>query len=360
MLSKAFLSGEAPQKWLPLRKKSFYESLRIEPLLSHKAVSLDPGAKQVEFENGTSLNADAILLATGGRPKTLDFKGIESIPSYTLRCIADSKAIIQAAETANTVIILGAGFIGMETAASLIARGKEVHLVAPESSPGEHVFGSRIGERLKRLHEENGVHMHMEKTVTEAAPNNDGFICTLSDGEKVPGDLLILGVGVEPVLDYLEGKGLIEDGTVPVNGYLATKQEGIFAAGDIARFPDQRSGENARIEHWVLAEQQGKHAAAAMLGKKSDFNQVPFFWTRQYGKSLKYIGYAGSADDMVFRGDVENGSFLCGYYKGGTLLAAASFGIGKDFLRLYEIVKSNKNIPLKDFGKEEKSIASYL
>jgi NADPH-dependent 2,4-dienoyl-CoA reductase/sulfur reductase-like enzyme/nitrite reductase/ring-hydroxylating ferredoxin subunit len=344
MLSKDLLSGEAPAKWLPLRGQKFYERLNIEVMTDKPVASVDPAERTVTFADGSTMSADRILIATGGRPRTLPVPGADRAGCHTLRSRADAETILAELETASTAVIVGASFIALEVACSLRAREKEVHIVAPEEIPLAGVFGKEIGGRIKRTHEENGVHFHLGQTVKEFAGAERVSEVVLADGSRLGTDLVIVGVGIEPAVDFLEGSGLARDGAVPVNARMETTAEGIFAAGDIAVFPDALSGEPRRIEHWVEAGRQGMHAARSMLGSKDPYRNVPFFWSKQYGSSLRYIGHAPNFDEVVFRGSVTGKSFLAGFYVAGKLAAAATIGKNRELIRLGQLMEAGKSV----------------
>jgi NADPH-dependent 2,4-dienoyl-CoA reductase/sulfur reductase-like enzyme/nitrite reductase/ring-hydroxylating ferredoxin subunit len=353
MLSKDLLSGEAPAKWLPLRGQKFYDRLKIELMTEKPVTAVDPAGRAVTFADGTTMSADRILLATGGKPRNLPVPGSDKAGCYLLRSRQDAEAILSELEAAKTVVIVGASFIGLEVACSLRTREIEVHVVAPEEVPLAAVFGEQIGRRVRKTHEENGVNFHLGETVKEFSGQERVSEVVLSGGGRLKADCVIIGVGIRPAVEFLEGSGLVKDEAVPVNGRLETSAQGIFAAGDIALVPDGRSGEPRRIEHWVEAGRQGMHAARCMLGAKESYREVPFFWSKQYGSSLRYIGYAPGFDQVVFRGSVTDKFFLAGFYLNGKLAAAASVGKARELIRLGQLLEAGKSVSpeqLKDPG----------
>jgi NADPH-dependent 2,4-dienoyl-CoA reductase/sulfur reductase-like enzyme len=216
--------------------------------------------------------------------------------------------------------------------------------VAPEKIPLAGIFGEQIGQRLKKTHEENGVVFHLGQTVKEFAGQERVREVVLSDGSRVETDLAIIGVGIEPAVEFLEGSGLVKGGAVGVDHRLETSARGIFAAGDIALLPDGPGGKGRRIEHWVEAGRQGMHAARCMLGAKDGYAGVPFFWSKQYGVSLRYVGYAPEFDSVAFRGSVTDKSFLAGFYVGGKLAAAATVGKNRELIRLGQLLEAGKSV----------------
>ncbi|HUV07845.1 MAG TPA: FAD-dependent oxidoreductase, partial [Spirochaetia bacterium] len=262
---------------------------------------------------------------------------------------SDGRKIADAAARSKSVLILGAGFIGMEVAASLCQRGLEVHVAAPEKVPLQGILGERIGGFLRRIHEEKGVHFHLGTTVGSLEGEPVVEEAVLSDGSRIAVNMVIAGLGIDPVVDYLKGTGLVSDGGVPVDSQLTTQGEGIFAAGDIAIVPHWKTGEGIRVEHWIVAESQGRHAARSMMGRGSPYRDVPVFWTKQYDGSLKYAGYARKVDRIAYRGSVEEGNFTAGFYEDDALKAVATLERIREVIYLSELLKNGENIPFDQF-----------
>ncbi|MCK1619292.1 FAD-dependent oxidoreductase [Bradyrhizobium sp. 159] len=319
-LSKDYLAGNAPEDWLPLRAEDYYHDAGIDLRLNTNVSAIDPQARNVTLGNGDRLPFDKLLLATGAEPVKLQIPGADQPRVHTLRSVADSRAIIKAAGTAKRALVIGASFIGLEVAASLRARKIEVHVVAPEQRPMQRVLGSEMGDFVRALHEENGVIFHLEDTVEKL----EGARATLKSGGVIEADLVVVGIGVKPRLALAEQAGLAADRGVSVNEYLETSASGIFAVGDIARWPDPHSGQNIRVEHWVVAERQGQTAARNMLGKRERFDAVPFFWSQHYDVPINYVGHAESFDDIVIDGSIPGKDCLLKYRKGARVLAVAS------------------------------------
>jgi NADPH-dependent 2,4-dienoyl-CoA reductase/sulfur reductase-like enzyme len=350
MLSKDYLSGEAPAKWLPLRGEKFYSRLQIELRTGTRVASLDARSRTLSLADGGTLQGDRLLLATGGVALRLGIPGSELPGCFTLRSLQDTDALIEALGRAERVVLLGGSFIALEAASSLRHRGLEVHVVAPESVPLARVFGERIGRRLAGLHEQAGVRFHLGRTAARIDGDDRVRAVELSDGRQLPADAVLIGVGIRPAVEFLAGSGLAEAGAVPVDARQQTAAEGIFAAGDIALVQDPAGGPPRRVEHWVEAERQGRHAARAMLGKGPLPREAPFFWTRQHGQSIRYAGYAPGWDRVVFRGDPEAESFLAGFYVGGGLKAVAGVGNAREFIRLGQLLEQGRGISPEQLG----------
>jgi NADPH-dependent 2,4-dienoyl-CoA reductase/sulfur reductase-like enzyme/nitrite reductase/ring-hydroxylating ferredoxin subunit len=318
--SKDYLAGSAPEEWMPLRPPEFYRDNGIDLRLSTEVAAIDARAHRVTLADGKSVPYDKLLLATGAAPIRLDIPGADAPHVHVLRSLADSRAIIAAAKGAKRAVILGASFIGLEAAAALRAREIEVHVPAPERLPLERVFGVELARAVRALHEEHGVDFHMERKAAAI----DGQHVRLESGASLDADLIVVGIGVRPRLALAERAGLALDRGVIVDEYLQTSAPDIFAAGDIARWPDPYSGGRLRIEHWVVAERQGQTAARNMLGAKEKFTQVPFFWSQHYDVPINYVGHAEAWDDIAIEGDVAGRDCLLRYRRGSRVLAAAS------------------------------------
>lgn len=319
-LSKDYLAGSAPAEWVPLRDDAFYAEQKIELRLKTRVTDIDARARAVALSDGARIDYDRLLLATGAEPVRLPLPGMDLPHVHTLRSFADCQEIIAQTKTARRAVVLGASFIGLEVAASLRTRGMEVHVVAPERRPMERVLGPEMGDFVRKLHEEHGVIFHLEETATAI----DAQTVTLKLGGKIDADLVVAGVGVRPRLTLAEKCGLAIDRGVAVNEYLETSVPGIFAAGDIARWPDRHSGASIRVEHWVVAERQGQTAAISMLGGREKFDAVPFFWSQHYDVPINYVGHAETWDELAIDGDIAARDCMVRYKRGGRVLAVAS------------------------------------
>src|ERR1700736_6698553 len=300
-LSKDFLAGTASEESIPLRSMDFYREHEIELLLNTRVAAIDPRDKSVRLANGSHRKFDTLLLAMGAEPVKLKVPGADAPHVCYLRSQSDCCAIIGKADNAKRVVLVGASFIAMEVAASLIQRKMQVHVVAPEAVPMETILGPQVGEYLHRLHERKGVVFHLRQSVVAI----DDRKVTLKDGHAIEADLVVVGIGVKPLIDLAERAGIKTDKGVSVNEYLETSIPRIFAAGDIARWPDPLTGDHIRVEHWVVAERQGQTAARNMLGRRERFDTVPFFWTTQYDFTLNYVGHAETWDELDLDGSIE-------------------------------------------------------
>ncbi len=319
-LSKDYLAGKAPEDWVPLRPDEFYPESKIDLRLRTEVASIDGQARHVALGGGKTVPFDRLLLATGAEPVKLEIPGADQRHVHLLRTLADSRAIIASAETAKRAVVIGASFIGLEVAAALREREIEVHVVAPEQRPMERILGPAMGDFVRALHEEHGVVFHLQDSVTAI----DGKTVRLKGGSTLEADLVVVGIGVKPRLALAEQAGLKVDRGVIVNANLETSMPGIFAAGDIARWPDRYSGDSIRVEHWVVAERQGQAAARNMMGLSQPFDAVPFFWSQHYDVPINYVGHAEKWDEIAVDGDIKGRDCVLRYKRNGRVLAVAS------------------------------------
>jgi NADPH-dependent 2,4-dienoyl-CoA reductase/sulfur reductase-like enzyme/nitrite reductase/ring-hydroxylating ferredoxin subunit len=321
-VSKDYLAGQAPEEWMPLRGPEFYADNGIDLQLRTTIDRIDTEKRRVLAQDGRTFAFDRLLLATGAEPVPLSVPGADTARVFTLRSLTDSRALIKAAESAKSVVVVGAGFIGLEVAGALRARDIEVHVVAPDVRPMEKILGAELGDFIRSLQERHGVKFHLQQKIARIEDGN----VVLEGGDTLDLDLIVAGIGVKPCTGLAEKAGLKVDGGVLVDEYLETSVPGIFAAGDVARWPDARTGERIRVEHWVVAQRQGQTAALNMLGLREPFVSVPFFWSRHYDVSIHYIGHAQGWYSVEVEGDVASGDCLIRYVREKQVLAVASIG----------------------------------
>ena len=320
-LSKDYLAGEAKEDWIPLWPPDLYAERHIELKLQSRATAIDVAGKTVALQDGTRLPFGALLLATGAEPVKLSVPGDAGQVLY-LRTFADSQAIVARAEGATRVVVAGASFIGLEVAASLRTRGVAVDVVAPDHVPLERVMGPDIGGFVRRLHESHGVVFHLGETIASV----DGKTVHLSGGSAIEAGFIVAGVGVRPVTALAEAAGLTVEKGIVVDEFLETSAKGIFAAGDLARWPDPHTGERIRVEHWVVAQRQGQAAARNLLGQRKPFDDVPFFWSQHYDVTIRYTGHADTWDDIRIDGSLDAHDASAAFFSKGRRLAVATIG----------------------------------
>ncbi|HLW35183.1 MAG TPA: FAD-dependent oxidoreductase [Chthoniobacterales bacterium] len=320
-LSKDYLAGNAPEEWIPLRPNDFYHEQKIDTITGTEVQKIDPRKREVTLSNGRSLGYGALLLATGADPVHLEIPGNDLPQVCYLRTLVDCQRIIEKAKHAKRVVIIGDSFIGLEVAWSLRERKLEVAVVGKHSVPLANVLGSELGSLVLKTHEANGVEFHLGRTATKIEER----IVQLDDGTRLDCDFVVAGVGVRPNTALAESAGIETKNGVLVNEFLETNVPGIFAAGDIARWPDPRAG-SIRVEHWVVAQRQGQTAARNILGAKEPFVVPPFFWSNHFDVHIHYVGHASRDDQPTVAGDVKAKDASVIFQSGKKVSAVASIG----------------------------------
>ena len=371
ILSKYALSGMQGAEKSPLQTQAYYQQHNIERRTG-ELVRIDANARQLFCADGSVLDYDAALLATGAKPVRTDLPGSDLDHVYTLRSIADANAILAQAERSARAVILGASFIGMEVAASLRERGLDVTVIAQESAPFEKQLGPEIGRAFVDLHEQHGVSFRLATKITAVvgAFSREGRRTSneargpvngvrLATGETVPADLVVIGYGVQPATQYAETLDRNNDGSIKTDANLRVA-DGLYAAGDIASFPDRGDGAHIRVEHWRVAQQHGRIAALNMLGRPARHDAVPFFWTIHYMKRLDYVGHASKWDNIVVHGDLARLEFLVYYCRGGIVAAAAGLGRDQDTAALVELFAHRRTWRADELGEDPRSVLQRL
>lgn len=321
-LSKDYLAGKAPEEWIPLRTADYYQSIDVELLTADPAIRIDTSTREATLRSGRVLRYGALLLATGAEPQTLSIEGAGLPHVHLLRTLADSRAIIASAQRAKRCVVIGSSFIGLEVAASLRERGLEVAVVGRDSVPLGKVLGPELGNFIRNLHEQHGVRFFLSSTPKAIREDR----VELSDGQTIEAGMVVLGVGVAPRTKLAKEAGLAVDNGIVVDENLRTSAPDVYAAGDVARFPDPISGESARIEHWVLAERQGQAVARTMLGIGGPFRDTPFFWSQHYDVQISYVGNGSSWNGVEVRGDLAAGDACALYRRDGRAVALVTIG----------------------------------
>lgn len=339
-LSKDYLAGSAPEEWIPLRAPDFYPAHGIRLVLGREVKALDLANRRVVLDDGSAHSFGALLLATGAAPRQLPTRPNGGGRVHYLRTLTDSREIIAAASRARQAVIIGASFIGLEVAAALRIRGLEVHVVARGERPLERVMGRYLADFIRGLHESHGVTFHMPRSASRI----DADAVTLDNGEQIPADLVVAGIGVIPRDSLASRAGIAVEGGILVDRWLETSEPGIYAAGDVARYPDPCTGEPIRIEHWVVAERQGQAAARNILGRHEPFGAVPFFWSQHYDVTISYVGHGERRTDEQVSGSAPEGDCAVLYRQGQHILAVAT--IGRDRSSLEAEVALERGDPL--------------
>lgn len=328
-LSKGVLRGEETAERTALRPESWYEKKDIEVRTSVAATDLDTGRKVVRLSTGEDLTYDKLLLATGGRPRTLP--GAEGIPGiFTLRTVEDSLAISRQLHPGSRVVIVGGGFIGGEVAASATARGCEVTVLEGQSAPLERVLPPTLAGLYMRLHTDHGVDFRTEVAVSDIDDGPCGLVAHAADGTRYPADLIVVGIGMVPRDDLALRAGLHVDNGIVVDTQCRTSAPDVFAIGDVANAPQPYLGGRMRVEHWQNAQHQAKVAAKNMAGGAEEFAEVPWVWSDQYDVTIQITGKPEPSDDVHLRGDVDCWSFSAVLTRDGALVGCIAFNRADD------------------------------
>lgn len=344
--SKDYLQGKAPDEWMPLRDPQFYRDYGIEVRTGQRVVSLDPATKQIELASGETLTYDRALVCSGGKPNDLPVPGADLTGIHTLRSLHDSQQLRELGQQGKRIVIIGSSFIGLEGAMSLRKLGSDVTVVGMEAVPFRKVLGERIGRVVQGWHEKEGIRFCLGREVDRFEGDGSVSAVVLDNGERLPADAVLLGLGVKPNTDFLRGIALEKDGGVQTDAYLQVAN-GLYAAGDIVHYPT--SDGRQRIEHWKVAGQQGHVAGLNMAAEAAEpYRSIPFFWTNQQGKRINYVGYAEKFDDIIYEGDPEKGeSFLAFYVLDGQVKAAAGLKRDQDIIAVRELMQAGR-MPLAD------------
>jgi 3-phenylpropionate/trans-cinnamate dioxygenase ferredoxin reductase component len=309
-LSKDYLRGEVGREKVYVHEESFYAEHDIELRLGRTAVSLDTSSSELEFDDGGRLRYDRLLLTTGAEPRRLSIPGAELDGVLYLRSVQDSDTLRERLDRGGAVVVVGAGWIGAEVAASARQRGLEVTVLDPASVPLERVMGIEVGAIYRDVHADQGVQMLMGTGVE--AFEGDGAVerVRTSDGRELECDFAVVGVGVEPRTGLAAQADIAVDNGILVDEHLQTSAPGVFAAGDVANVHHPFYGERIRVEHWANALNQGPVAARNMLGQDSAYERLPYFFSDQYDVGMEYTGFARNWERVVFRGDPATGEFV--------------------------------------------------
>ena len=360
-LSKDYFIGKTSSEEMPLRSPDFYKEHAIEVLLNKRVEQVQTTAKAITFSDsasgsdagasGDSLNYDALLVATGGKPLQLDIPGADLQNILTLRSFDDTDRILALSKQKGQAVVIGSSFIGMETAAGLSQHGLQVTVVSPDSVPFKKTLGEEIGKIFQQVHEQNGVSFKLGRKAVQFEGSDKVEAVILDNGDRLKADIVIVGIGVQPATDFLEGIDLYpKDGSVVVDEYLRAA-DGIYAAGDIARYPDWRTSESLRVEHWRVAAQQGRIAAHNMAGKAVKFRGLPLFWTMQFKFPLRYIGHAQSWDEIIVDGDLQKQEFIAFYVKNNQVLAVATSHKDTETAAISELMRLNQTLTVEELRR---------
>ena len=358
-LSKEYLRGEQSVERLFVQPASWYEDTGVERRLGTRAMAVDPGSRTVELSDGEHLAYDAVLLATGGRPRKLPGEPLERV--LYLRTVRDADRIRSELEPGRHLVVVGAGFIGAEVAASARTLGLDVTCLELLEVPFEQALGQEMGRVYADIHREHGVDLRTGEGVESIEQTNGGVLVRTTRGAAIEGDAVVVGVGIEPNVELGESAGAKIDDGIVVDEFCRTSVEGVFAAGDVANHHHPVFGRHVRVEHFDNAIKQGAAAARNMMGKAEPYDDPHWFWSDQYDQNLQYAGHAASWDELVIRGSTEERNFVAFYIEHGVVLAALGLNRGKDVRRAMKLIrKGAKPDPgrLRDEGVDLRTLDS--
>jgi 3-phenylpropionate/trans-cinnamate dioxygenase ferredoxin reductase subunit len=352
-LSKGYLRGESTLEAAYVRPLADYAVQGVELLRGRRAVTLDPASRQLKLDDGSGLSYDALLIATGAAPRRLGSIRADLAGVHSLRTVEDADAIREAASAATMIAVIGGGWLGSEAAASLRQLGHEVTLISNLPRPLERVLGPEVAEVYRGLHVEHGVRLaHGHVSGLEGDDHVAGL--RLADGQRLPANLVVVGVGAAPRIELATQAGLeTTDGAIAVDQYLRTSVANIYAAGDVAAAWHPRFGRHLHVEHWDNAIHQGRSAAANILGAHEPYARTPYFYSDQFDLGMEYRGFAPHWDNVVVRGDLTKREFHAFWLANGRVVAAMNanlWGGGEELQRLVETEARVDLARLADLG----------
>lgn len=324
LLSKDMLRGEPGEPCLPLQPQEAYSERAVDLRLVTEATGLDVEAQRLSLSDGTELDYDRLVICSGGRPVLP--AALRCPGALLLREVTDLEALHAKFADARRLAIVGGGFIGGEVASSAVARGLAVTLIEAAPQPLAPVLGEEVGARVAELHRANGVDVVAGAAVEGIAGRDGGFALTFADGRVLQSDAVVVGVGMSPAVDWLEGSEIRIDDGIVTDANCRTDAPNVLAAGDCARWWNPRYGTLMRVEHWDTAARHGAAAAASVLGHDEPFAPVPFFWSDQHGVKFQSVGYAPDWDEVEVEDGEVPGSFVARYRAQNRLVAAFAAG----------------------------------
>jgi 3-phenylpropionate/trans-cinnamate dioxygenase ferredoxin reductase subunit len=359
-LSKDYMRGEQPFEKSLVKPADHWTENKIQLRLGERVEGVDTASREVVLAGGERIGYDKVLIATGVRNRKLNAPGVELPGVHSLRTLEESDAIRADAANATRAVVVGMGFIGAEVAASLRTLGLDVTAVEPTPTPLHRVLGSEVGGAIGALHADHGVHMRFEDVVESFEGSSRVETVVTKSGQRLPADIVVVGVGVEPVTDPVAGTDIEIDNGILVDERCRTNVEGVYAAGDIANHQHPLYGRRMRVEHWQNAMRHGAHAAKSMLGSDEPYAEVHWFWSDQYEANIQYAGHHREWDSLVIRGSIPERSFVAFYIKDGLVDGIAALDRGKELRRAMGIIKARRPVEekaLRDEGVDLKSIA---
>jgi 3-phenylpropionate/trans-cinnamate dioxygenase ferredoxin reductase subunit len=357
-LSKAYLRGEVPFDKALVRPAAFYAEHGIQTMFGTRATRIDPSARVVELEDHRRVSFDALLIATGGRNRTVSIPGVDLGGIYSLRTVQDADRIRAEMIAGHRAVVVGMGFIGSEVAASLRQKGLDVVVIDPSKTPLFRVLGEDVGQTIAKLHRDHGVRMIFEDTVAAFEGTRRVGCVVTKAGLRLECDFAVVGIGIEPAVEALADSGIHVDNGVVVDEYCQTNVSGIYAAGDFANHYHPVFDRRIRVEHWQNAIKQGAAAARNMLGRRIAYDEIHWFWSDQYDANLQYAGFHTQWEQLIVRGRLDSGSYLACYVNAGRIDAAVGLNRGKEVRRVMPLIKARRPVNLAQLGDERVDLRS--
>jgi 3-phenylpropionate/trans-cinnamate dioxygenase ferredoxin reductase subunit len=354
------LRGETPFEAALVRPPAFYAEQGIETIFGCRAVRIDASGRFVELDDGRRVPFDRLLITTGGRNRRFSVAGADLDGIYNLRTVQDADRIRAETIAGRRVVVVGMGFIGSEVAASLRQKDLDVVAIEPSKTPLARVLGEDVGQRLADLHQGHGVRTVFEDTVVAFEGTSRVERVLTKGGRRLECDFVVAGIGIEPVVDLLDGSGVQVDNGVVVDEYCQTSVSGVYAAGDVANHYHPLFKRRIRVEHWQNAIKQGAAAARNMLGRHLAYDEVHWFWSDQYDANLQYAGFHSAWEQLVVRGRLGSDSFLACYVNEGRIDAAVALNRAKDLRRVMPLIKARRPIDLEQLRDESVDLRSLL
>jgi 3-phenylpropionate/trans-cinnamate dioxygenase ferredoxin reductase subunit len=357
-LSKAYLRGEVPFDKALVRPAAFYAEHGIQTMFGTRARRIDPSARVVELEDHRRVSFDALLIATGGRNRTVSIPGVDLDGIYSLRTVQDADRIRAEMIAGRRAVVVGMGFIGSEVAASLRQKGLDVVVIDPSKTPLFRVLGEDVGHTIAKLHRDHGVRMIFEDTVAAFEGRRRVGCVVTKAGLRLECDFAVVGIGIEPAVEALADSGIHVDNGVVVDEYCQTNVSGIYAAGDVANHYHPVFDRRIRVEHWQNAIKQGAAAARNMLGRRIAYDEIHWFWSDQYDANLQYAGFHTQWEQLIVRGRLDSGSYLACYVNAGRIDAAVGLNRGKEVRRVMPLIKARRPVNLAQLRDESVDLRS--
>jgi 3-phenylpropionate/trans-cinnamate dioxygenase ferredoxin reductase subunit len=343
-LTKDYLRGESPREKAYVHEEGFYAEQRIELLTSATVTAIDPAASRVTLDDGRELGFDRLLLTMGAEPRRIPVAGADLNGVYYLRTLADCDVLRERLDAGGRVVVVGAGWIGGEFAASARQRGLEVTVIDPLALPNERIFGSEIGSFYRDVHVQHGIELVLGEEVESFEGDGTVVRVRTAGGRMFDCDFAVVGIGVAPRVELAFDAGLELDNGILVDEKLQTSMPNVFAAGDVANAWHPFFKQRIRVEHWANALNQGPAAARAMLGEAVSYARIPYFFSDQFEVGMEYSGYAPQWDDVVFRGDRAGGEFIAFWLRDGRVLAGMNVNVWDVSEHVQALIRSRQPV----------------